>query len=534
MPAHTHTNTHGHSVVNPGTRMPRHDATRMTHRLAASLVLGCLLTPLAALASEKSQVLSARGLVEFHAGRYSKALDLFDEALADDPTDASALYYRAAARARLDDYAGAIVDLRAVLAAQPDFNQAALDLGVALIETKQYEEALPWLEQAQHDAQLDARASLFLGIAALRSGQLEKASANFERAAKDPAQEVAARYYGGVTDYQSGNWLRAAERFNYVVTAGPETPMGREAAAFLVQLGRGRGQRYTLYAALGFLYDSNVILAPGNGAGAAEAALNVSQQGDFLATIAAGGSAVPWRTETTQLSVGYDFYQSLHKELHQFDLQDNGPWAQIGTQLGPVSLALLGRYDYYLLEGQSFLQEGTALPWATVALGTLGRCELFYRMLRQDYKTKAYSVRNGFDHSVGARQFFYIGSPDRYVSLGYQYDLEDPVGTSVAAESFGYNGNEVNAGVGWPLLLDTTVEAGYAYRYEHFASESSEFTGSGKRRHDDENLVVIALRKPVLPYLTVGVAYLGDFNYSNDPDFKYDRSIVSLILEGRY
>ena len=490
--------------------------------------------PLGAPASEKSQVLASRALVEFHAGRYQQALNFLDQALTDDPTDASARYYRAAVRARLDDYPGAIVDLQAVLEVQPNFDQAALDLGVAFIETKQYSEALPWLEQAQRSSALEARASLFLGIASLRCGQLEKAQTNFERAAKDPEQQLAARYYEGVTAYQTGNWSRAAESFDYVVNTSPDTSMGREAAAFLVKLGRGQHRRYQLYASLGFLYDSNVILAPSSGGANAESVLNVSQQGDFVTTIAAGGTAVPWHTDTTQLLVGYDFYQSLHKDLHQFNLQDHGPNAQISTQLGPVGLALFGRYDYYLLEDQSFLQQATALPWATLAEGTFGRGEIYFRMLRQDYKIQAYSVRDCFDYAAGGRQFFYLGSPDRYVSVGYQYDQDDPIASTPAAESFGYVGNEVNGGVGWPLPLDATVEAGYAFRYQYFASESAAFNPSGSRRHDDENLVVFAIRKQLQTYLAVTVGYLGDFNYSNDVDFKYDRSIVSLTLEGRY
>ena len=505
-----------------------------TLRLATLLAVGCWLMPLGAPASEKSQVLASRALVEFHAGRYQQALNFLDQALTDDPTDASARYYRAAVRARLDDYPGAIVDLQAVLEVQPNFDQAALDLGVAFIETKQYSEALPWLEQAQRSSALEARASLFLGIASLRCGQLEKAQTNFERAAKDPEQQLAARYYEGVTAYQTGNWSRAAESFDYVVNTSPDTSMGREAAAFLVKLGRGQHRRYQLYASLGFLYDSNVILAPSSGGANAESVLNVSQQGDFVTTIAAGGTAVPWHTDTTQLLVGYDFYQSLHKDLHQFNLQDHGPNAQISTQLGPVGLALFGRYDYYLLEDRSFLQQATALPWATLAEGTFGRGEIYFRMLRQDYKIQAYSVRDCFDYAAGGRQFFYLGSPDRYVSVGYQYDQDDPIASTPAAESFGYVGNEVNGGVGWPLPLDATVEAGYAFRYQYFASESAAFNPSGSRRHDDENLVVFAIRKQLQTYLAVTVGYLGDFNYSNDVDFKYDRSIVSLTLEGRY
>ena len=81
-----------------------------------------------------------------------KALELFDQAVAADPADVYARYYRAVTRGRLNDVEGAIADLRVVLAAKPDFDQAALDLGVTLVQTGKYREALPWLEQAQRGA----------------------------------------------------------------------------------------------------------------------------------------------------------------------------------------------------------------------------------------------------------------------------------------------------------------------------------------------------------------------------------------------
>ena len=117
------------------------------------LVAGCLavlaVTAGVAAASEQSKLLYSRGLVEFHADHFEKALALFDQAVAADPADVYARYYRAVTRGRLHDVDGAIVDFKAVLAAKPDFDQAALDLGVALVQTGQYREALPWLEQAQ-------------------------------------------------------------------------------------------------------------------------------------------------------------------------------------------------------------------------------------------------------------------------------------------------------------------------------------------------------------------------------------------------
>ncbi len=67
-------------------------------------------------ANESSERLYSRGLVEFHAGRYAPALALFDAAVAADPRDAVALYYRGVTRGRSGNYAAAAEDLRAALA----------------------------------------------------------------------------------------------------------------------------------------------------------------------------------------------------------------------------------------------------------------------------------------------------------------------------------------------------------------------------------------------------------------------------------
>jgi len=504
----------------------------MTNRLAALVIIGSLLSPCAALGSERSKLLSSRALVEFHAGRYTQAVELCQQALDDDPTDVDARYYRAAARARLDDYDGAIADLRVVLAAQPDFNEAALDLGVALIETKQYREALPWLEQAQRSAGLEARASLFLGIAYLRSGELQLARENFHRAASDPEQSLTVRYYEGVISYQEGNRSAAGEHFAAVVAASPDSALGREAQAFLTKLGAVERRRYQVYGALGMAYDSNVILAPSANAGLSESILRVSQQSDGLGIISVGGVGVPWRSAGTELSVGYDFYQTYHIKLPEFDLQDHGATVQVASEAGPVRMGLLGRYDYYLLDTQSFLQSATAFPWLTVPTGRLGQLDLSFRMLRNDYKNLTYQIRDSFNYAASVRQLFFLGSADRYCAIGYRFDQEDPISGQTDAQSFAYNGNEVNAAVGWLLPMDVATESSFAYRYEGYASASA--AGFGDRRHDNEYLLTTALRKPIWNHFDVALVYVGDFNNSNHSPFEYQRNIVSLTLEGRY
>lgn len=521
-----------------GPRVARHTIT------LALVTLVALLNVSTGVADERAKMLWSRGLIELQAGRNEAALKLFQEAIDADPSDLHARYYRAVTRARLADRQGAIDDLRAVLAAEPGFDEAALDLGVALIEEQQYAEAVPWLEQAQRSPPLATRATLFIGIAQLRAKELAAAQKSLAQVVTDQELGITARYYAGVVEYELGNVAAAEAAFTAVVEAQPDTAIGQEAQRFLYLIRSTSGRWYTLTAALGLSYDSNVILAPATGSAQAQSVLGVSQKADGVATIRAGALLIPWHRGATTFSVAYDFFQSYHFNLGEFDLQAHTVTMQMGSELGPVRFGLLGRYDYDLLDTQSFLQAPTASPWLTIATGDIGRLALYYRMLWSDYKQIVFSIRNSFNHAAGATQFFQLGAADRILSVGYQFDFEDPdidkplvedgFYTRDDAESFGYQGHEVNAGVLWPLWWRISADGRFAYRYEYYTEESAGATQGHGRRHDNDFLLSFALRRPIWEGIDVAVAYFGDFNDSNDSDFNYDRSVVSIGVEARY
>lgn len=496
----------------------------MTRFALVTICAICCVTAGIAAASEESTRLSARALVDFHAGRYSEAMTRFDQAVAADSTDPYARYYRAVTRGRLQDLSGAISDLRAALATKPDFDQAALELGVALVQIGSYAEAIPWLEQAQRQPQATAQASLFLGLAQLRLGQLAPARANFERAETDPEQHLAARYYEGVIAYREGNRPHAEELFSEVVRNSPESDVKHEAALFLERLQGTEQRAFQLYGTAGFQYDSNVVLAPSDSV--IKQNVGISRQSDGRFILGAGGSYSLWQHEQTQLSVGYDFFQSLHFRLTDFNLQDNGPSVQLVSTAGIFQFGVLGRYDYYLLSTDSFLQEGTALPWVTI-LGDRGRLELYYRMRRRDFKKQTFFILDGLNHAAGARQFFYLDTPNRYVFVSYRFDHEDPIHPGTDSQQFSYDGQEVGGGLGWSFPFGISAEASYAYRYENYAPDSN-------RRHDDQHDIIAVLRKELTEHLALVGAYFGNINNSNNNFYDYERHIGSLTLEARF
>lgn len=490
-------------------------------------------------ASEESERLYSRGLVEFHAKNYAAALGYLDRAVAADRSDALAFYYRAMTQARLENYRLAIGDLEQALRLRPDFDEAALELGIARIQTEDYSNAIVALQRARRSPALDGKASLFLGLAQLRAGDPAAARESFAHAAmSDSTLYVPAQYYEGIAAYQTKRWDEAQRHFEAVTTASPHTDMGRQAAAFLKRLAAGTGTQrpYTVYGAFGLQYDSNVALA-------GDEDLGVSNKADGLVALTAGGVYRPLQTESMEVLLGYEFFQSLHFDLHRFDLQDHRPEVHLVGKQGPLRFGLLARYEFFLRDTNSFLNQVTGLPWLLLGEGDFGRTEVYYRVRFRSFEEDAFKDRDVVNQAPGIRQFIYLGSPERFLSVGYQFDREDPNRSNNDAERFAYDGQEFNASFGWLFPANVSAELSYAYRREVYPSnslsENSFQAGFGELattegRLDKVHELAFVVQWPFMKYFELLAGYYGTFNGSNDPIFDYDRSIASLAVQASF
>lgn len=475
-------------------------------------------------AAENAQTLYSRGLARFHIQQYSEALALFEQAVAVDPQDPYARYYRAVTYLQLQRLPEAITDLRTVLAARPDITQAQLEMGVALVQAEQFGEAISYLERAQQvlPAQT-ARAAFFLGVAHLRLGQYDAARGDFERAASDPELRPSARYYEGVLDYIAQRWPQAQASFEYVIATRPGTEIGGEAHHFLDRMGARQTTPYHLYGTAGLEYDSNVVIAPLDEA--AKLRQGVSKQSDGRVILGAGGAGVLWRNNWAQLSLGYDFFQSLQFDLHDFNLQDHRPSVQFAGKQGPFRFGLFARYDFYLLGNQRFLQQGTGVPFVSYDEGDVGRTELFLRLRRRDFLRQPYSgVLDSWNYAPGLRQVFNLGTPQRTISIGYRFDRDDTL--FAGGDAFAYDGHEIDVGLSWAIGDPYSLDFAYAFRYEDYAPASG-------GRVDRVHLPIAAFRWNINDRWGMTLAYLGTWNDSNRVDFDYERHIASLSIAVR-
>ena len=541
----------------------------MRRAAALALLIAWALPISRASGSEQSQVLSARALIELNAGHTQQALALLDQAVTADPNDANVRYQRGATRAKLGDTNGAIEDLQAALAIRPDFPAAQLELGIELTETGQYQEAYPWLVQAQRDPDLDAQASFYLGLGHLRMGRLDDAQESFERARlRDPSLDTNAQYYEGVIAYRRRKLGTAKTHFTAVQQANPDTPLARESAQFLDLISSAERASYSAYGTTALEYDSNVTLGPSSTTPTEGA---ITGKGDGRVVLDVGGNYVPLKLGRASVGLSYEFFQSLQFHLTDFNLQDNRPAIQFMLDFDWLFIGLQGRYDYYLLGSDSFLSEATALPWVTAYEYGIGHTDLYYRMQRRGYKQQTFGVLNGYYNFAGVRQVVDLGHTDRQAWVGYELGFSRPFtetglpdpsqcvpvngkvpdnclckGKNAPTECYQYGAQQIETGLRWPLPYSITSEVVFRYEHQSYDAASAVFAPPttdmpvpprGGPRRDNDYRAIISFNRPlpeVYDHLYVNATWFGTFNNSNKQVFQYDRQIGSLGMEVRF
>jgi Tfp pilus assembly protein PilF len=497
------------------------DFRRGVITMAALLLASVTLRPVAFAAEDDAPLLVGRGLSALEHEQLLEARQLFDEAVQKGPTLAAARYYRAVTMARLGDFHAAIIDLMVVKLLEPEWVEPDLELGIALVEAERPRDALPHLRRAATQDELRSSAEFFSGLAHWRLGETSQAKAEFERALGDDQLELAARYYLGRIAFEEDDWTKATEHFTAVEAASPSSTMGAEAGEFLALM---RGRRpYTAYASLGLAYDSNAQLAPDDGSD--RDVLGVSDEADGRVDIGAGGRYFVWRNSRTQLSLGYDFSQRLYFDLTSFDLQGHRPTVDISANFKPLQLGIVGRYDYYRLDNDDFLQEGTVLPWVRLHEGRLGWAELSYRFRRSDYFEDRFADALDADsHTAAVRQYVRLDRRLPIPWLGYAFERRDALDGD--GDAFAYDANQVEAGLSWQRLPVLHAGLDVAYRFRH-----ENYDGASGGRDDDEHGVAALLAERLHEHVVVRLGYIGIFNDSNVGTFSYERHVASIQME---
>lgn len=480
-----------------------------------------------AVASVESQALYARGLVPFNRGDWAAAYQLFSAAVEADPNDAVAIYYRGLAQAREGRPQAAIADFERALTLNPDLAHAALDLGIAHYDSGQYAQAQPWLERARQQPAERYTAALFLGLTFFRLGELSNALAYFNEARGDPEVRATASYYAGLTLLKRGDTAAAREMFAEVVNEQPQSEVGQAAQAYLSGGAAipAEVKPWGVYGQLNIEYDSNVVIGPDtNNPGFVAAGLTA--QGDGRVVVAAGGHYRILEGEYGALLGSYDFSQSLHFDLSQFNLTGNRLQLQAQSKPGQLTYGISGAYNIYLLDFGSFYQEGIGLPWVGYAWVPEAPTQAYVRIRGRDFIGTPYDPgRDAVNYGIGLRQWLSLGEPQWLLTFGYMWDSEDTISSGPAGRDFQYRSNQFDLGLTLPRMFDTTIQLAYLFRLDDYQYPNSR-VDFAFARHDNASQFVIGLVYDMTAHLALTFDFIGIVHNSNILDFEYPRIVV--------
>jgi lipoprotein NlpI len=494
------------------------------------VVLVLTLLSVAAQANVKSHSLYARGLVPFNSGEWEVAYRFFDRALEADRTDAQAWYYRGLTQARLGRTLEAIQDLEQASVLNPSLPHAALDLGIAYISAGRWEDARRSLDRAYQQGHEKLTAAFFLGLALYRLDDHANALGYFNEAKTDAELAGAASYYAGLIQIQGDQVKAGRTDFETTTRSLPDSEIGHAAQEYLttgnvaVPEAAAEAKPWSIYGGLGFEYDSNVTIGPGDTN--FNTPVDISGESDGRVVLRAGGRYSFLSSARLSLVSTYDFSQSVHFDLTEYDLQGHRLGLRLGSQKGAFSYGVAGGYNFFALNYQTFFQEGLGTPWLTYAINEWTSTQAYYTIRGRDFFRAPFDPgRDAINHAFGMRQYFALGDPQRVLSVGYQFDIEDTIADGPQGRTFAYQGQQFDLDVQLPVWEDGLVQLGYLFRYDDYDHPESGWTL--KRRRDDEHQFVIAATKPISDYVSLQLSYAGIIQSSNVTEFDYDRHIVS-------
>jgi tetratricopeptide (TPR) repeat protein len=481
-------------------------------------------------ASYRADLIYSRGLISYHDARWEQAALAFDGAAKADPQNAAALYYRGLCNARLGFKDEARSDIERALELRPDL-PAALDLGILYFEQGQSEQAEFWLQRAYHQAETRFSAALFLGLSHFRRGDDDAAHEFLVDAAKDPQLRQTAQYYDALLALRAGRTEEGRRLLDGVAQLNVETEIGRIAREVVgepvVATTSSDGKPWSIGGYAGFQYDSNVPLAANDTDIEKSRGISGKQEGRSVLGVGAAYQIVD--SNLGQGTLSYGLSQSLHFDASDFDLQGHRLRLDLSSPAVGFQYGVTGLYDFYLLNFEKFYQQGLAIPWVAYHENDVTATQLYYRFRSRDYLDDPFDpFRDGYNNAVGLRQFFLLGAVGRQLSVGYQWENENPI--SKDGNDFQYCANQVD------LRFDFTVRdwfsgvAGYLFRMEDYQFRNSR-TGSppdfGRRRHDRQHQIVLHFERPLIPHLIGAVDYLGVINDTNIDEFEYNRQVLS-------
>jgi len=282
---------------------------------------------------------------------------------------------------------------------------------------------------------------------------------------------------------------------------------------------KAEDKSFSLDVSAGTQYDSNVILEPSN------PPVSAGRKSDTRAVLYVTSGAVLIKGRVIKLKADYNYYQSLHTNLNDFNVQYHKIAPALEMSFSSLFSSKAGySLEYTLLGGDLYSRFHTYYGRFTVKEGGRSSTEAVYEYRANKYWDSGIfqtnSIRSGHQNSVGVKQNFHL----KRLTGGIYYFSD----FNRAEEGYwAFNGQRLGAElvcrVKTPLYLNLSGE----YNVRRYRDD---FPGFQERRLDRMQQYSLRLTYFLSDGISASITESYIVNSSNIGLFDYRRNMTGIFL----
>lgn len=200
-------------------------------------------------------------------------------------------------------------------------------------------------------------------------------------------------------------------------------------------------------------------------------------------------------TDDFGLSAGYDFYQSVHSELDQFDMAIHGFNIDGRYTVGRFDLGNTYMFSNIRLGGDAFMDMHMVRPNVGYLLdNNLVYLIGAYEYQKQNFKSDALVGRDANRHTFSGKSIFLLGE-GRTATAGYEWTDHNSLDPG-----FSFNGHTLDFSLKLPFEIvdrEATFRTGYRFQSRNFL-EASQSYNNGLTRVDKRHNVSASIEVPIV------------------------------------
>jgi tetratricopeptide (TPR) repeat protein len=410
-------------------------------------------------------------------------------------------------------------------ATQADFEKR-MARGVAALDADNPSAALQEFKAAQTEHPNDPETALYLAIALNRAGDPTAEAALKNALRQDPGNprinlELGTHYYNRSMYDEAGDY------FENLLAQKPEPELQAAAQSYLANIKRqSSSKNWSASLTGGMQYDSNVPLS----ADGVQLPVGIDRRGDWRGVLNLGLAAIPYRSSSTELSLSYGLYQTLHLHLSDFDLTQNSLDLTLREQFQPYltgKITLSGELVH--LGGNPFDRTYSIAPAIVLNISEASATTLEYRFRQAYYQnSELFPVNSDREGSAHVITLSHQHKLSDILNLRISYNFERELAKINSWSSRSHHGSAGLAiALPYKLLFDLSADAA-GRSYDAIQS------GATADRSDTTLAAAASLTWQINETLALSTGYHYTDNSSNIPGYEYSRSITSIMFQGRY